>query len=409
MANRIVIDTEVLERTGQGLHRLQTSLARLKQQLQQVNMDQESGGTLDIRRDAYLQCSDVRVSGETVEELVRAYSQGLDATGRWTQAFAQAMTQVRQKAEAAEREAQARAAGLPTGWEACFAGEGGAVDVTLYRYDAPSEAGRVRYEKEKEQLRQDNDFWETEYNAQILDNLRDRIMNNPFYSNESWEDLGAQRRKARIKAIAEDLAGIYGTEAEIVFLAPGEKMEYVTKDGRKVVLEIREGESGAYKTHADCILLNADALGKHDLDTWVALLAHETRHSLQYDIVNTDISDLAEKYDISTADYDEWASFIDARSDWKAEYGEYVTPTNERQVNERAEEIMEQRTGSQKNIFSDEHISKREAREYAKDELTYEYLSQQVEVDAKQVEDSVRDMYKEKRDRDVQEWLKENQ
>lgn len=398
MANRIVIDTEVLERTGQKLSQLRGKLQQAAGSLSGIRLDMASGGMLDWDGRAFLECSGIQLRGATIDDMVQAYARGLRATGGYAQELAQAVRQTAQQTENTEHSALAMLEALKTGQEACFAGESaGGMD----RYVAPS-GSAYAYKREHEDEWEDaNAFWDTAYNERILEALRLKILTDPKYDEDAWNALTPEQKRQRALELAREIARICGTEADVVYVNGSDTITYTDAEGNTYRLSKSDAAAATYVPSADCILIDPDSalIRGGGVSTLVSLITHEIRHSMQRDVVDASDSELREKYDVDGSDLD---AIREAQAEWREEFDDYVSPNDEKQVKQRTKEIKRERSIDQWWKFSDEHISNDQAKEYAKNELEREYYEQQVEVDAMQIDGEVYEMYGEKREMQYQ-------
>ena len=104
MANKIVLNMDMLSSFSVQLENVQNQMEQLTCSLTGLDIEKKSGGELGVEQTLQLISSGESISGRTVAELVKAYGKGLSATGEKVQMLARNLKTVQHVFEQLEKE-----------------------------------------------------------------------------------------------------------------------------------------------------------------------------------------------------------------------------------------------------------------------------------------------------------------
>jgi len=386
MMDRVLVTTENLNQWARQLDEVRDNLQDALSDLRHVDPNVSEAGDVRVRINMNLRSCDCRLSAgsiaagmEAILNGVRRLENAVERTGRGAKTSARLF-------EAAEREILSGISGISVG----NAGRRGAgtsfLSYTPQYRDCLDVLNRNKTEWESR-----DEFINTQYNRDLMDRLRDAILNDPEFSETRWNECTTRgQREAFIRAMYNRIQEIYQTNLsqDIIFVYNEDYVEKkkilfweYDKELEEATVTLEDGTTqtldkyavGGYSLDTDTIMINPDKC--HSYEDIVGLLCHENRHNLQMEIMEAENLD---KYD--GVNGEDLEAVTNARDQWQHDKDNYFSPT-QKDIDKREKEIKRE-------MDWDQWWNERDRAEgYAYTELYEDYAEQQLEVDARYAED----------------------
>ncbi len=219
---------------------------------------------------------------------------------------------------------------------------------------------------------------QTDYHRRGMDKLSEEIRTNELFDMDRYDKLDEDGKRRTLEEITKILEeDIFETDYGELYINMDNNPTF--EDGMTI------GGEARYDGRSDNVYLRA---GGHPLDVLVSKLAHEIRHSAQYDIVNSDDETLRKKYDLYDREGgDDYVKSLEGcfAQYWEDNY-DRLTDDQKKVMNGMAADIADQLNipDEYRDAFCEELIRR--------DLITYQYRTQASEADAWIVEGEVKQM-----------------